>query len=268
MSTKNVKVNNTEKNAKVTKETLRNDLGALMPVLANSHPELALEIDKTLGKKTATFEVLEGLLNRAIEAGKTTSAPVENQVKPAPKKNIKKTTGGITKSKKTEKVETTPPAMVEETVPQIGDKLPVIKYFPEEISIQRDGEDIKLKRREDITSIAQLIEHFQKGSDFYLATYWTPAHIKKFDYDGMTGLPTTIKKTKAFKNNLDILNMVYACANFPRIYAASTYTDAMFMFEGEDFEYFEDVNPYREDEKFKTRASKGMEFEIYEVVVD
>lgn len=269
MSTTDVKVNN-----KQTKETLRNALGAMMPILADNFPELASKIDKALVSKSTNKATLEALLYDATEAGKTVAkVPVENQAKPkkadpdieeeeivekSEKKTLKKpNVGGIKKSKPENKEET--------TTPQPTGSLPLLKIFPQEINLDSaDGSKIKLVPAREVTDIDTLVKLIDSGVDIYIATYWTARHLKQYDYSGACALK---EQFKSFPNDLDILQVIYSCERISRIWAASLYTDGMFRFDAEMFEPVEDTNIYT-GEKSQLRVAQGMEFEVYKVVTE
>ena len=71
---------------------------------------------------------------------------------------------------------------------------------------------------------------------------------------------------KEFPFDLDMLQALYVCDNIDRLYALSSYTEAMFEFLEEDLARV-DVES-NDGNTYSMRYSAGLEFEIYEVVED
>lgn len=154
-------------------------------------------------------------------------------------------------SKKTE-VESLPPAS------NVGiDFLPCAKMFPAEIDHPELGKLIACTGK--YTAYADILEALNNERTLYFAGYWTKRHIKEYDYS-QTFL---VKAPKGgFPLDLDIAMAVLPCETVERVFAMSRYTEALYRFEGKDFEYVEDTDP-RSGDKFRIRVTSGMEFEIY-----
>lgn len=196
-----------------------------------------------LGKK----KVAEPEPEEVEEEETTEEAPAEEE---APKKS-KKT---ISKIKKEE------PAKVVATEGGINKKdLPMAKIFPAEIDHEALG---KLVARPDkYHTIEEFREAIDSGVNLVFACYWTKRHIKEFAYGPGYAVPVP---KNGFPHDLDTLQALYVCEGINRIYALSTYTEAMFRFEEEDLMPTEcEAN---DGSKFLMRYSAGLEYEIYEVV--
>lgn len=299
MSTQNeVKTQETGMNIK---ETLKGILSGALPKLTGTNPDLAKKVDKAILNKKTTEEQLRNLIQESVEFLKTIEGVVdatEEAVAPDEKKD-KKTVGGITRVKKTEGTDSKKtPVKVEnevktevktpdkKTVPKKngtaptkkGDNktpaktkdkslvktetvgtLPLAVLFPETLEFDKLG---KLKAAPYIKGYDDIAKALDEGKQFFIATYWTLRQIKEFNYSAVHAVKEI---TKSFTHNLDILEPVYTAETIKRVWAVSTYTDAMFRFDDEDFEHIEETNPYN-GEKYRVRVSNGMEFEIYELV--
>lgn len=227
--------------------------------------------DLTKVTKKDLFELVQEVLS--------SPAPVENSPKPAAKKLSSKKKvepqpepeeeveepeeEEVVEEKKPDKKVTTkkPLKSVETIVPHVtkgSDSIPMAKMFPEEIDHKELGKLIAVP--EKYHTYKEIVDALEAGKTLYIATYWTERHIKKFDYAGsyLVKVPK-----KGFPNDLDILVAVLPCETMERLYAMSSYTEALFRFEGEDFMPLEDIDPI-DGKSFKVRISNGMEFEIYE----
>lgn len=128
------------------------------------------------------------------------------------------------------------------------------RIFPETLEYEDIG---KLVRANDkFHKYKDLMEYMVAGNPVYFATYWTPRHIKEFQY----GKTREVKSPEKFPDNLDLLLGLVACETVDTVWAMSRYTEAMFSFQGEDLKPLEDED---ENGKFFIRVSAGMEFEIY-----
>ena len=134
--------------------------------------------------------------------------------------------------------------------------------FPEEIDHPELGKLIACTG--DYTEYADILKALndeENPKTLYFAAYWTKRHIKEYQYANVKMVnPKTVKN--GFPLDLDILMAVLPCETMERVYAMSRYTEALFQFEGEDFQYIEDIDP-RGGDKYRIRVSEGMEFEIY-----
>lgn len=183
----------------------------------------------------------------------------EEEEEEKPKKKLKKTTKAEKTDKKSGKKPTLRKKVEEAPVLSKKSKLPTAKIFPETI----DHEDLgKLKAVSDkYTKYEELKEALTDGKEIYFACYWTPRHIKEYNY-GVNNMVTAPKK---FPDDLDLLMACVPCEKVERVWCMSQYTEAMFFFEGPDLEPIEDTD-LKTGDKFKIRVSNGMEFELYEPV--
>ena len=149
------------------------------------------------------------------------------------------------------------------TVPQktkASKLLPTASMFPDEITFDADDGKKTLKcAHGKYHTIEQIRKALEEDSTLYIAAYWTKRHIKEYDYNTTFG----VTAPKSFPDDLDILNIVVACDTIDRVFAMSTYTEAMYRFEGADFDPVDDEDPATGD-KYTVRVSNGMEFEVYE----
>ena len=187
-------------------------------------------------------------LAKSTSKAKVEEAEVVEEEAPAPKKAVKKTA----KSKK----ET--PA-VETTDGLTKNELPLAKIFPKEIEHEAFGKLIACPDK--YTTVQEIREALDAGKTLIFACYWTKRHIKEYSYAQCYEVPVP---KNGFPYDLDTLQALYVCEGVDRIYALSTYTEAMFRFVGDDLE----PTPCEANDgsKFKMRYAAGMEFEIYEAV--
>lgn len=170
--------------------------------------------------------------------------------KPAPKKPAKK----VAPKKKKEE-----PAKVETTEGLTKKQLPMAKIFPKEIDHEALGKLIACPDK--YHTIEEIREALEEGKNLIFACYWTKRHIKECAYGLVYEVPVP---KNGFPHDLDTLQALYVCEGIERIYALSTYTEAMFRFIEEDLVPTEcEAN---DGSKFMMRYSAGLEFEIYEVV--
>ena len=250
-----------------------------------------------VSKQTIVDLCNEVISHMATTAKSETPAPVEASLKPTTKKK-----GGITKSKKSEEVpaettededESDESAVTEEKTPAKTEKsgkkstlkksttkdskkkqevesippasnvgtdfLPSAKMFPAEIDHPELGKLIACVG--DYTKYADILKALEEEKTLYFAAYWTKRHIKEYQYAQAKMIDPKVVKN-GFPLDLDILMAVLPCETMERVYAMSRITEALFQFEGEDFQYVEDTDP-RGGDKFRIRVSAGMEFEIY-----
>lgn len=208
------------------------------------------------------------LIDLATEALIPMPKPIEGALKPkakteeAPVEKPKTAPKGKSKGKSKDKKKSEPKVEVE-TLPAVSnvgvDNLPQAKIFPAEIEIPELGKLIACVG--EFTSYADIMQAIEEGKTLYFAAYWTKRQLKEYSY-AMTKMvdPKTVKN--GFPFDLDLLMAVLPCESMERVFAMSRYTEALFQFEGEDFQYIEDTDP-RSGDKFRIRASAGMEFEIY-----
>lgn len=175
-------------------------------------------------------------------------APAEEEA-PAPAKKTKK----VTPKKKEE------PATVVATDGLTKKDLPMARIFPKEIDHESLGKLIACPDK--YHSIKEIREAIEGDKNLIFACYWTKRHIKEFSYGQTYEVPVP---KNGFPHDLDTLQALYVCEGIDRIYALSTYTEAMFRFIEEDLVPTEcEAN---DGSKFMMRYSAGLEYEIYEVV--
>ena len=201
---------------------------------------------KKLGKK-----VPQKVEETQEEDSDDSEEPAE-EAKPAQKttSQVKKSTPKVKKPE----VDTIPP------VSNVGgDKLPSAKIFPKEIEHPDLGKLIACPGK--FTSYAEVLEALNAEKTLYFAAYWTKRHIRAYNYaESYLTNPETSKN--GFPFDLDILMAVLPCETMERVFAMSRYTEALYRFDGGDFQPIEDTDP-RSGDKFQVRVSNGMEFEIY-----
>lgn len=223
----------------LAKEIMSN-LTPAQPVAVENSPKPKLGKKKTAEPAPETVE--ETVEEDTAEEEETEEAPKKAK---APKKSIK--------SKK-EKA----PA-VEATEGLTKKDLPMAKIFPKEIDHESLGKLVACPDK--YHTIQEIREAIEADKNLIFACYWTKRHIKEFAYGQSYEVPVP---KGGFPHDLDTLQALYVCEGIDRIYALSTYTEAMFRF------YEEDLAPTEceanDGSKFMMRYSAGLEFEIYEVV--
>lgn len=237
----------------------------------------SLDKDEKSVAKSDLFDLVKELV--AFFSATPTPAPVENSPKPAlkgkkkakaeeaeeadeaededdeaeeveekPKKQKK-----AAKSKKPEKSKV-------ETAEDFKKGSIMAKMFPAEIQTEELGHLVACYDK--YTTMAEVREALEQGKTLIFATFWTKRHIKQFGYSMMFNVPVP----KEFPFDLDMLQALYVCDNIDRLYALSSYTEAMFEFLEEDLARV-DVES-NDGNTYSMRYSAGLEFEIYEVVED
>ena len=140
-----------------------------------------------------------------------------------------------------------------------SNELPVASMFPSEIVFDaEDGEITLMSVHDKYHTIGEVREAIENGETLYIAAYWTKRHIQQYNYKEQFRVP---QAPKSFPDDLDILNIVIACDNIERVFAMSTYTEALYQFNGEAFNPVEDKD--ENGNEFTVRVSNGMEFEVY-----
>lgn len=250
-------LNGVDKNEDVAKSDLydlaKEIMGAIVPapvpVMENSpKPKLGKK------KKTEPVEKVEDKENDTEETEdeteETEDTKVEQPKKEAPKKSFKK---GDKKKEKAPAVETTDGLTKKD--------LPLARIFPKEIDHESLGKLVACPSK--YHSVKEIREAIEQDKTLIFATYWTKRHLKEFSYGQTYEVPVP---KNGFPYDLDTLQALYVCEGIDRIYALSTYTEAMFRFIEEDLTPIEcEAN---DGSKFMMRYSAGLEFEIYEVVED
>lgn len=236
-----------EKDEKAVAKSDLYDLAKEISGILAPAPKLAVENSPKpkLGKKKTSAKPVE-------EAPAEEEVETETEEAPAPKK---KTTKKVSKPKKKEA-----PAVESADGGLTKKSLPMAKIFPKEIDHESLGKLVACPDK--YHTIEEVRTALEEGVILIFACYWTKRHIKECAYS----LSFEVPAPKSFPHDLDTLQALYVCEGVERIYALSTYTEAMLRFNQEDLEPTEcETN---EGEKFLMRYSAGLEFEIYEVVED
>lgn len=243
---------------------LKYTLAHAKSALYNDVAELADEVSKALvsAQKAKAPAPIEASLKAPAKKGvkapakKTVSKEETEEIAEAPVKGTKKsdTKKKVAKKSAEKKAEI-------ETLPAASsagvDKLPQATMFPAVIEHEDLGKLVACTGK--YTTYAEIFEALEADKTLYFAGYWTKRHIKEYRYSEIHN----VKAPKnGFPHDLDIAMAVVPCETVERVYAMSRYTEAMYRFEGEDFQYLEDTDP-RSGKKFRIRVSAGMEFEIY-----
>ena len=202
--------------------------------------------DKKLDKKVA--EVLA-----EDEADEAEEEP-EEEIEETPQKKAP----AKEKKSATKKPAVKKPA-VETTEGLTTKELPLAKIFPKEIDHESLGKLIACPDK--YYTVQEIREALDADKTLIFAAYWTKRHIKEYSYAQAYEVPVP---KQGFPYDLDTLQALYVCEGIDRIYALSTYTEAMFRISSEDLVPTDCEG--NDGSKFKMRYSAGMEFEIYEVV--
>lgn len=207
-------------------------------------------VENSLKPKLNKKKVAEPTAEAEEEAPKTPAeAPAEKE---APKKSDKKTA-----KKEVAKKSETPKVVATDGLTK--NDLPMAKIFPAEIDHESLGKLVACPDK--YHTVKEIKEAIEADKNLIFACYWTKRHIKEFAYGQSYEVPVP---KNGFPYDLDTLQALYVCEGIDRIYALSTYTEAMFRFIEEDLVPTEcEAN---DGSKFMMRYSAGLEFEIYEVV--
>ena len=240
-----------EKNeADVPKSDLYDLAKEILSIVAPAPKAVAVENSPKpkLGKKKTAEPVVETTEEADEEETEETAeeeAPAPEKKKPAKKVAPKK--------------EKKAPAKVESADGLTKKDLPMAKIFPKEIDHESLGKLVACPDK--YHTIQEIREAIDADKNLIFACYWTKRHIKEFAYAQSYDVPVP---KNGFPHDLDTLQALYVCEGIDRIYALSTYTEAMFRF------YEEDLVPTEceanDGSKFMMRYSAGLEYEIYEVV--
>ena len=206
--------------------------------------------DKKLDKKVA--EVLA-----EDEADEAEEEP-EEEIEETPKKKAPAKEKISEKKPAAKKPAVKKPA-VETTEGLTTKELPLAKIFPKEIDHESLGKLIACPDK--YYTVQEIREALDADKTLIFAAYWTKRHIKEYSYAQAYEVPVP---KQGFPYDLDTLQALYVCEGIDRIYALSTYTEAMFRISSEDLVPTDCEG--NDGSKFKMRYSAGMEFEIYEVV--
>lgn len=231
---------------KVLKSTLENLVEAVQQVQATP-VEASLKKPNKAKKEAPKVEEPEV---EETDEDEVEEEPVKEE-KPAKKTTLKK--GAKKAEKKPEaKVETLAPAT------NVGaDHLPSAKIFPAEIDYPELGKLVACTG--EYTTYEEVAKAIlEEEKTLYFACYWTKRQIKEYGYNSLL----LVEAPKAgFPYDLDMTMAVLPCETIDRIFTMSRITEALYRFDGEDFEYLKDKD--ENGNEFQIRVCAGMEFEIY-----
>ena len=133
----------------------------------------------------------------------------------------------------------------------------MVKTFPPVIEEKELG---TLKRVDDITTMDELRKALNEDErNLYFCGYWDKKLVRQYSYTKFF----EVENTPVFPLNLDITQALYVCDSMDRVYAVSTYTEAIYKFFGEDLALVS-VESEDGDDAIPVRYSNGMEYAIYE----
>lgn len=148
---------------------------------------------------------------------------------------------------------------------KLGNKsTPLASIFPPDLEIN-DNKFVAVPfEYQTMDEIRKAVK--EDGKDLIFATYWTSRLIRQFDYVNMFKLKKTTNEDviKEFQNDLDIVTVRVVLNEEDTIIAVSAYTEAVYLFKGEELKTVEDTDS--DGNKYVLRFSNGMEFQIYELV--
>ena len=237
----------------------------------------SLDKDEKSVAKSDLFDLVKELV--AFFSATPTLAPVENSPKPALKgkkkakaEEAEEADEAEDEDDEAEEVEEKPKKQKKSAKSKKPEKSKVetaedfkkgsimAKMFPAELQTEELGHLVACYDK--YTTMDEVREALEQGKTLIFATFWTKRHIKQFGYSMMFNVPVP----KEFPFDLDLLQALYVCDNIDRLYALSSYTEAMFEFLEEDLARV-DVES-NDGNTYSMRYSAGLEFEIYEVVED
>lgn len=252
---------------KVTKKDLADLVKDVMKVLGDKF------VEPVLAEEAPATEKTEDVEKKAPAKKKVAPKKAETPAKESSLKTKKK--GGITKAEKSEEVKT--PATEVETsdekkeavksAKKTGKKTPAKKVAPKSAvtpvtgtdkndktvqlasmfseTIEVEGETYKIAH--DIKTMEDLHKAFEADEEIIFAYYWTKRHLRQFPYfNSWLGQP------KEFKNDLDLVSIIYVSDEFKVAHGVSMYTEAPYS-----------VLPVDMTEEDGLRLSGGIEFQIY-----
>ena len=232
------------------KYTLAQAEKSIKKVTVSDLKDLVVEAQSLLA--TPAPAPVEGMKKSAKKPSKKVIEPVEDDTDDEESAEEEKSSK---KGKKSLKMKTAKPKT------NASKELPVAEMFPEELSFEADdGEKTLVCVHDKYHDMQEVRDALEEGKTLFIAAYWTKRHIQQYNYKEQFSVP---KAPKSFPDDLDILNIVVACDSFDRVFAMSTYTEALYRFDGETFDPVEDKN--EDGDAFTVRVSNGMEFEVYEI---
>ena len=231
-------------------KVMKNDLFDLVQEVMSVLTPAPVEASLKPKKKSGLTKV-----HKSDEVGEEASASDDDE-EDEDEAPVEKKTGKKSSLKKSNKVvvETAPP------MSNVGvDCLPHAKRFPEEIDHPELGKIVACTGA--YTTYAEVLKALEQNKTLYFACYWTKRHIREYRYAELYAVnPETVKG--GFDYDLDIAMAVLPCETVERVFAMSRITEALYRFDGHDFEPVEDVD-LQTKEKFMIRVTGGTEFEVY-----
>lgn len=265
---------------KSTKEQMTSYLNEVFKSVKKANKNLADRIvytSKAYKKDPASVmkKDLYDLCKEAMALNLTPATPVvaEASVKPVGKKKLSKKSEPVKEEEKTpeEPKEETPAktsgkkkavtkksAKKEEPVVKSSEqkvKDPSKNYQPEVILAEQFKEKIvsetlgTLEIAHDIKTIEDLKKSYENEEVIIFAFWWTPRHIRQFSYGEDFALTTV---PKAFKDDLDLGQLIYLGDVNPVIVVTSSEYDRPYILCEGDLEEFDGI-----------RFIKGCEYQIY-----
>ena len=180
---------------------------------------------------------------KVAEEDITDETPEETPEEETPKAPAKKT-GKKAVTKKSAKKEETP--LVTETTPASKKEIPLAKLFKEVYTTDNLG---TLEIAHDIKTLDDIKKSYENEELLVFAMYWTPRHIKQFEYGRDLGFKHVPKK---FEDNVDLASLVFIGEVNDVAYAVSSETDRMYFFLESDLK-----------EEDGLRFAGGVEYQIY-----
>ena len=225
-----------EDQSKVTKKDLLDLCKEAMALnLTPATPVVAEASVKPVAKKKVTKKAEP---KKEEKAETPTETPEETPKAPA------KASGKKAVTSKSAKKEETP--LVTENKPNSKKDIPLAKMFKETYTSDTLG---TLEIAHDIKTMKDLRDAVEKDELLVLAMYWTPRHIKQFQYGSCLDLKHIPKK---FVEDVDLASLIYIGDVNDIAYAVSSETDNIYFFHEADL---------KEDEGL--RFAGGVEYQIY-----
>lgn len=220
------------------KEAMALNLTPATPVVAEASVKPVAKKKVTKKAKPADEEKAETPTEEPEET------PAEN-TEETPKAPAKASGKKKAVTKKSAKKEETP--LVTEEEPSSKKEVPLAKMFKEKYTTDTLG---TLEIAHDIKTMEDLRKAVVENEELLvLAMYWTPRHIKQFQYGSHLGLTNIPKK---FVDDVDLASLVYIGEVNNIAYAVSSETDNMYLIKEADL-----------SEEDGLRFAGGVEYQIY-----
>lgn len=234
----NIKAYN-ENARNVTLEELKDIVSYIEEVTGEEFNELLESLETEEEETLDDEEAVERIIN--IVEPKKEEKKEEKKVKTLPKKENK------VKEPKTEE----PKQDSKKELKTTHKTIELLASFPE--TLESTVLKAKLKLRNDLKSIEEVVDAFNDEQDIVLAMYWTKRHLKQYasSYDPLNINPN---KPKEFEHDLDLVEITYA--NNLVVTGCSLYSYIPQVLLPVDFTVDEEGMRY----------ANGCEFQIYEIV--